>query len=148
MRRFLLIDTASEPSVIALATERKVLAESTVADRKRLSEELLARIDRLCAESGTGLAKLSGIGIVSGPGPFTALRIGTAVANALGYAHKLPLVPVERDAVPSLLAFAKQVAERVKRRDVSKAVLPNYGREPSITPPKRMPSDTSSPERD
>lgn len=137
MRRFLLIDTAAEPSVIALATARKVLAESTVADRRRLSEELLARIDGLCAESGVDLAKLSGIGIVSGPGPFTALRIGTAIANALGYAHKLPLVPVERDAVPSLLAFAKHVAGRVQARDVSQAVLPNYGREPTITPPKK-----------
>ncbi|MDP4000356.1 MAG: tRNA (adenosine(37)-N6)-threonylcarbamoyltransferase complex dimerization subunit type 1 TsaB [bacterium] len=136
MRVFLLIDTADEPAVIALATARKVLAESTLADRKRLSEELLSRIDWLCAESGTKLAGLSAIGIVNGPGPFTALRIGTAVANALGYAHKLPLVPVDRETAPSLLAFAKLVAERLQKRDVVKAVLPNYGREPTITPPK------------
>ncbi|HEY8109145.1 MAG TPA: tRNA (adenosine(37)-N6)-threonylcarbamoyltransferase complex dimerization subunit type 1 TsaB [Patescibacteria group bacterium] len=137
MRRFLLIDTAAEPSAIALATARKVLAESTVTNRKRLSEELLARIDTLCGESSTPLKELSAIGIVSGPGPFTALRIGTAVANALGYAHKLPLVPVGGDEVPSLPAFAKLVAEKLDKRETVGAVLPNYGREPSITPPKK-----------
>ena len=136
MRRFLLIDTASEPSVIAFATTRKVLAESTVADRKRLSEELLGRIDQLSQASGVKLADLSAIGIVNGPGPFTALRIGAAVANALGYAHKLPLVPVESDTVPSLLAFAHYVADRVEKKETVGAILPNYGREPTITPPK------------
>jgi tRNA threonylcarbamoyl adenosine modification protein YeaZ len=137
VRRFLLIDTASEPSMVALATARKVLAESTVADRKRLSEELLARIDQLSDEARVALPELSAIGIVSGPGPFTALRVGVAAANALGYGHRLPLVSVSRDEAPSPLAFAQLVAERLEKRQVVGAVLPNYGREPSITPPKQ-----------
>ena len=136
MRRFLLINTAAEPAVVAIATTHKILAESQVADRRQLSESLLARIDELANASGTDLSDVAAIGIVRGPGPFTALRIGVAVTNALAYAHTLPIVAVELDQAPSLPAFAKLVAERVDSRQTETAVLPHYGREPSITPPK------------
>ncbi len=137
MRRFLLIDTAAEPSVAAIATSRSVLAEATVPDRKRLSEELLARIDTLSREAQQPLAGIAAIGIVTGPGPFTALRIGVAIANALAYAHRIPIVPAEKPEVASVPAFASLVAERLEAGKTARAVLPSYGREPSITPPKR-----------
>lgn len=137
MRRFLLINTATEPSVVAIATAEKVLAESQVADRKQLSEKLLERIDALAHSAKIPLDSLSAIGIVRGPGPFTALRIGVAVTNALAYAHKLPIVPLDADDVPSVQAFASLVAKRVEKRQTESAVLPHYGRDPSITPPKK-----------
>jgi tRNA threonylcarbamoyladenosine biosynthesis protein TsaB len=134
MKKFLLINTAAEPCQVALATARRVEAESQVADRHRLSEQLLARIDELSGRSKLPLEKLAAIGIVTGPGPFTALRIGVAVTNALAYAHKLPIVSAKLDEAPSLLALAKLTAERLESRQTSEAVLPHYGREPTITP--------------
>ncbi|MDP9211872.1 MAG: tRNA (adenosine(37)-N6)-threonylcarbamoyltransferase complex dimerization subunit type 1 TsaB [bacterium] len=145
MRRFLLIDTASEPAVVAIATQRSVLAEASVADRRQLSEQLLSRIDELSREARQPLDGLAAIGIVSGPGPFTALRIGTAVANALAYANRTPLVPAAAGETPSLTAFAALVLERLKQGKTVRAVLPTYGREPSITPPKE--SGRRSPDR-
>ena len=135
MKKFLLLDTTREPAVVAIATARKVLAETQVAERRQLSERLLARIDELSESSGTPLGKLAAIGIVSGPGPFTALRIGAAVTNALAYAHGIPIVGVTGEETPSLTAFAALVAERQQAGRTVSAVLPNYGREPSITPP-------------
>jgi len=137
MRRFLLINTAREPAVVAIATAGKVLAESQVTDRQQLSEKLLERIDELARGTGTPLENVAAVGIVRGPGPFTALRIGVAVTNALAYAHKLPIVALDADDVPSLQAFAKQVAKRLDQRQTESAVLPHYGRDPSITPSKR-----------
>lgn len=136
MRRFLLIDTAREPAHVAIATSGKILAESQVTDRKQLSEKLLERIDELSRGSRTPLDTVAAVGIVRGPGPFTALRVGVAVTNALAYAHKLPIVALDADEVPSLAAFAKLVAARVEKRQTESAVLPHYGRDPSITPPK------------
>ncbi|MSU76114.1 tRNA (adenosine(37)-N6)-threonylcarbamoyltransferase complex dimerization subunit type 1 TsaB [Patescibacteria group bacterium] len=137
MRRFLLINTAKEPATVAIATADKILADSQVTDRKQLSEKLLERIDELSRGSKTPLESLAAIGIVRGPGPFTALRIGVAVTNALAYAHKLPIVALDADEVPSDSAFAKTVAARVDDRQTESAVLPHYGRDPSITLPKK-----------
>ncbi len=148
MRRFLLIDTVSEPATVAIVTQRSVLAKATVADRRQLSEQLLSRIDGLSREARQPLDGLAAIGIVSGPGPFTALRIGTAVANALAYANRTPLVPAGADEVPSLAAFAALVHQRLEAGKTVRAVLPTYGREPSITPPKsgrRSPGRPSAP---
>lgn len=137
MKRYLLINTASDPSVVAVATTRKVLAETTLGERTKLSEQLLSRIDELLGLAKLTLDDLAGIGINIGPGPFTGLRIGIAVTNALAYSHQLRIVPVETDAMPSLLAFAEQVDQGLTSGKSTTAVLPHYGREPTITPPKK-----------
>lgn len=139
VRRFLLINTATEPATVAIATADKILTESQVADRKQLSEKLLERIDELSRRAKVPLNSVSAIGIVRGPGPFTALRIGVAVTNALAYAHKLPIVALDSDEVPSVSVFAKLVAARVDDRQTEAAVLPHYGRDPSVTVPKSKP---------
>lgn len=137
MRKFLLLNTSREPAAIAIATARKVLAETQVAERHELSERLLARIDELSESASVPLADLTALGIVSGPGPFTALRIGAAVTNALAYAHGRPIVGVTVDEAPSLLAFAQLVAKRCESGQTVSAILPDYGRAPSITPPRK-----------
>ncbi len=126
----------AEPAEIAIATARKVLAETQVAERHELSERLLARIDELSESAGVPLTDLTALGIVAGPGPFTALRIGAAVTNALAYAHDRPIVGVTADEAPSLAAFARLVAKRCESGKTVNAILPDYGREPTITPPK------------
>lgn len=143
MKKFLLLNTAREPAVIAIATANKVLAETQLAERHRLSERLLARIDELADAAKVPLADVAAIGIVTGPGPFTALRIGVAVTNALAYAHGKPIVGVTVDEAPSIEAFAKLVGGRQTAGKTAPAILPNYGREPSITPPKKRPESTA-----
>lgn len=136
MKKFLLLDTTREPAVVAIASTRSILAETQVAERHQLSERLLGRIDELSESVEVPLKGITAIGIVTGPGPFTALRIGVAVANALAYAHRLPIVGLTSDEAPSLAKFVATVAERVKAGKTAQAILPHYGREPSITPPK------------
>lgn len=67
------------------------------------SMSILAMIDELCRAAGIGLAELDAIVFDAGPGSFTGLRIGCAVAQGLGFALGLPLV-----AVDSLRALAWQ----------------------------------------
>lgn len=45
----------------------------------------------LSIQNQTGFGKLKGIEVETGPGSFTGLRVGVSVANALGYALKIPV---------------------------------------------------------
>lgn len=67
------------------------------------SMSILAMIDELCCGARIELADLDAIAFDAGPGSFTGLRIGCAVAQGLGFALDRPLV-----AVDSLRALAWQ----------------------------------------
>lgn len=67
------------------------------------SMSILAMVDELCVAAGIELAGLDAIVFDAGPGSFTGLRIGCAVAQGLGFALGRPLV-----AVDSLRALAWQ----------------------------------------
>jgi len=67
------------------------------------SMNILAMIDELCSGARIELSELDAIVFDAGPGSFTGLRIGCAVAQGLGFALGRPLV-----AVDSLRALAWQ----------------------------------------
>nr|WP_246434644.1 tRNA (adenosine(37)-N6)-threonylcarbamoyltransferase complex dimerization subunit type 1 TsaB [Quisquiliibacterium transsilvanicum] len=79
---------------------RAFLGEHAGQDHSRL---VLVMARRLLSEAGLGFADLDAIGFDSGPGTFTGLRIGCGIAQGLGFALDLPLVPVS-----SLEALAQQ----------------------------------------
>lgn len=58
------------------------------------SQTLLPCILGLLAEAGLSCADLDGIAFAAGPGAFTSLRVGCAIAQGLAFAHDLPLFPV------------------------------------------------------
>jgi tRNA threonylcarbamoyladenosine biosynthesis protein TsaB len=62
---------------------------------ERTARSLLPEIEKLLAEAGTVPAHLAGVVVTSGPGSFTGLRIGVAVAKILAYALKIPLVGLD-----------------------------------------------------
>lgn len=59
------------------------------------SERILAMIRELCAGAGIELSELDAIAFDAGPGSFTGLRIGCAVAQGLGFALRRPLLAVD-----------------------------------------------------
>jgi tRNA A37 threonylcarbamoyladenosine modification protein TsaB len=71
--------------------------------------------------------KLRAIGVVVGPGAWSATRTGVALANALAYALELPLAPLTKEQFNSPAPFAAK-----KRGSV--AVV--YDAEPNITKKK------------
>lgn len=79
--------------------------------RKDFEGDLLVAIDELLKEGGVKLEDLTKIDVNKGPGSFTSLRVGISVANTLNYTLGLKS-PKEID-------------------------LPEYGKEPNITKPKR-----------
>ncbi|KKQ95818.1 MAG: Glycoprotease family [Candidatus Woesebacteria bacterium GW2011_GWB1_43_14] len=55
------------------------------------SQKPLETIDKTLKKQGKTAHDISEIEINEGPGSFTGLRIGAAIANALGWALKIPV---------------------------------------------------------
>ena len=55
------------------------------------SQVVLPFIKKLLDENKLSLKQIDGILVNTGPGSFTGLRVGISVANALGYALKIPV---------------------------------------------------------
>lgn len=87
---FLGIDTATARASIALAAGGGILAEVPLAERGAHARDLLVRLEELLAGRGLGPADLHGIGVATGPGSFTGVRVGMATAKGLGYALGVP----------------------------------------------------------
>lgn len=84
----LAINTAFMTANLALKTaEGKVVLKDIDAKSKH-SENVLKSIDEMCQEASTEVLEVGTVAVVVGPGSFTGLRIGVAIAKALGCAGK------------------------------------------------------------
>lgn len=97
---------------------------------RRLADELLVKIEELLKKNTVEFGNLSGIIIFTGSGSFTGLRIGTTVANSLGYAQSIRVI--DSDGVD----WIKSGLKKLKSASNSKYVVPRYDSEPNITSPK------------
>lgn len=97
---------------------------------RTLASTLVDTVEEFLKQQGTKSDKLAGLIVFTGSGSFTGLRIGTTVANAMAYAHNIPVVVGEGDDW-----LAKGV-EALKSAKPGEYVIPRYDKEPNITKPK------------
>lgn len=83
----LFIDTTDNRKII-VRLDTKELIKTYAAPR---SQELLTVIDELLKHEGKTIKDITEIKTNPGPGAFTSLRVGVAVANALSFALHIPL---------------------------------------------------------
>jgi len=88
------IDTATNYASLALHDGLRVRVEHTWESPRRHTVELLPRLVAALEQLGLGAEHLSGVAVTRGPGSFTGLRVGMAVAKGLALARGLPLVSV------------------------------------------------------
>ncbi len=84
----LAINTAFMTANLALKTPEGKVVLKELDVRSKHSENVLFTIDQMCEEAGTEVLDAQSVAVVIGPGSFTGLRIGTAIAKALGCANK------------------------------------------------------------
>lgn len=122
--RLLAIETSGTTCGVAYAGNKSGLVlEYSLFGEKR-HDELLAEIIRLSsAELGIGIDRLTHVAVSAGPGSFTGLRIGLALAKALCFEGSPALV-----LVPTLAAYAYAGAEIARLMGAERivAVLPSH----------------------
>lgn len=92
--RILALDTATEACSVALGDDRTCLAERWLEAPRAHGEHLFGLIDAVLADAGTEREALDVIAFGCGPGAFTGVRLGTAVAQGIARALARPLAPV------------------------------------------------------
>lgn len=73
-------------TIIGLNDER--LEKPTGPDK---SQQVLVLMDQLLKNKKKKISEITEIKVVIGPGSFTGLRVGVAVANALAWSLKIPV---------------------------------------------------------
>ena len=83
----LFIDT-SDREKITLGLDSKKFVSKAGKDK---SQRLLSFIDKVLGKEGKTFKDITEIKVATGPGSFTGLRVGVAVANTLGWVLGAPV---------------------------------------------------------
>jgi tRNA threonylcarbamoyladenosine biosynthesis protein TsaB len=109
----LAFDTATSVATVALVRDGEVLGE-----RASRAARVLADADELLRAEGLDQRELSRLAVGTGPGSFTGIRIGLAVARGLAFSLSLPVAGVSTlDALAAGAPGAVPVID-AKRREV------------------------------
>lgn len=115
---------------VKLIDQSKVVAQLENHEQYTQSELLLGMIEKLLKSAKLKINGLTAIAVVSGPGAFSALRLGITTANTLAWSLQIPVIEVSSDQAVNDETLIKSLP--IKSTDF-KPVIPKYGSEPNIT---------------
>lgn len=92
--KVLSIESASVTASCAVCEDGKLLGEYTLNHKKTHSEKLMPLIESLMNELDLEIQDIDVIAISEGPGSYTGLRIGAAIAKSLSFAANIPIANV------------------------------------------------------
>ncbi len=87
----LAIDTATKMLSIALHDGQALRAEWSLDAGRKHSALLAPMIDQFMRQADVSMADLQALAVAVGPGSYTGLRIGVALAKGMAAVHDLPL---------------------------------------------------------
>lgn len=126
------IDTASNQNQIVLITLAKTHCQSWASDQTR-SRDLLVKIDQMLKVAHRSLQDLEAIAVNQGPGSYTGLRVGTAVANTLARSLQISIYGVSVDNTQNnktdFLAQLEKLSAIKLKRSSNRLVFPKYQNE-------------------
>jgi len=130
----LIINTAVDKSVeVILIKDSTDFKVKEIKGEYKQSETLLPLIKESLIDCDKELTDIDGICVVSGPGGFTALRIGVVTANVLAYALNIPVVGINLDEFKTNEELVVKAIDKLNEAEVGNIVMPEYGREPNIS---------------
>ncbi len=104
--RIIALEAATEAGGVALLEGSSVLAEQAFDESQRSASTLLVTLDQLLQRTGRNLDDFQLIALSIGPGSFTGLRVGLAMALGLCFDTPRRVVPV-----PTLAALSTHAGE-------------------------------------
>jgi tRNA threonylcarbamoyl adenosine modification protein YeaZ len=122
--RILAIDTACAAVSVAIVDSGR---SEPVALRQRAmarghAEALAPMVEEAIAQVEGGFGSLNRIAVTTGPGSFTGIRIGIAMARAMGLALDIPVV-----GVSTLVAYAAPLLGETRAGVVASAIDARHG---------------------
>ncbi len=131
----LIVSTESNQKFsIGLADASQLIDFELVEKPFMQSELVLKTIDKFFSKYKVSIKNLEEIIVISGPGDFSAVRIGISIANALAYAWNISVKAVESEKnYKSEEKKLKEVLKMSEQIKVSKIAKPVYIAEPNIT---------------
>lgn len=94
MALILNIDSATETGSVCLAKDGRPLASREIASQKDHAKLMAPSIKDILSEAGVEIKDLDAVAISGGPGSYTGLRVATATAKGLCYAHNIPFIAI------------------------------------------------------
>jgi tRNA threonylcarbamoyl adenosine modification protein YeaZ len=92
--KLLALDTCLGSCSAALFDGTRVVAARRALMERGHAEAIAPMVQEVMTEAGIGPNDLTGIAVTIGPGTFTGIRIGLALAQGLSAARNLPLLPL------------------------------------------------------
>ena len=80
------IHTATETAIINLMADEKIVETLCNYETKKHASFLHVAIKELLDQHGISIKKLNAVGISTGPGSYTGIRVGLATVKGLCYA--------------------------------------------------------------
>lgn len=101
--KLLAFETSTEACSVAVWVDGHIVDRHEIAPRRH-AECALPWAEALLAEAGIARAQLDAVAVGRGPGAFTGVRLGVALAQGVALALDLPVVPVSTLAALALAA--------------------------------------------
>ena len=127
----LTIRTDNPEAEIGLYDGHTQLAYETWSAHRQLGVTIHTKIKRLLDGQGKTWQSLEGIVVFAGPGSFTGLRIGIAVANGLAQGLSVPVAGVMNPG------WRETGVQKLIRGENDVVIVPQYGAPVHITLQKR-----------
>jgi tRNA threonylcarbamoyladenosine biosynthesis protein TsaB len=124
MMRILAIDTSCGAASVAVAESglAEPLAVISRAMARGHAEALAPMVEEAMGGVEGGFASLDRIAVTTGPGSFTGIRVGLAMARAMGIALAIPVV-----GVSTLAAFAAPLLSEPRPGIIAAAIDARHG---------------------
>jgi tRNA threonylcarbamoyladenosine biosynthesis protein TsaB len=103
---WLAIDTATDLASVALGSAERVRAVRSMRGARQHAAQIIPLVDQVLTLSAVRVRNLGAVIVADGPGSFTGLRIGWAVAKGLAHDATIPV-----RAIPSLMGAAHAAAD-------------------------------------
>jgi tRNA threonylcarbamoyladenosine biosynthesis protein TsaB len=120
-KMLLAIDTSTRTLGVALYDGAHVIGELVWTSANHHTVELAPAVAEAFRRAGVSAQNLVAVGVATGPGSFTGLRIGMALAKGIALARHLPVI-----GVPTLDVLA--AAQPVREMDLAAVLLAGRGR--------------------
>ena len=127
----LTLRTDNPTAEIGIYSNASPLTRFSWLAHRELAETIHIVLREQLQHANKKFADTQGIVVYKGPGSFTGLRIGLSVANAFADGLHIPVVG------ESGQTWEQDGISRLTNQENDGSVMPEYGSEPHITPPRK-----------